>query len=157
MNTLHVSALIIVLYKLFFFSSTAPYAVITYHLISSSPGSGHDLFKVDANTGLVLTKSFLSESTKGCYDLLIEARNPDEPLLNDNATVDICVTDQNQSPLFSQAYYNFSIDENLPSGILKKYMHTLMYIVIIDEHIHRLNFLLYIIIYRLCIGCCVSY
>lgn len=143
MNTLHVSALIIVLYKLFF-SSTAPYAVITYHLISSSPGSGHDLFKVDANTGLVLTKSFLSESTKGCYDLLIEARNPDEPLLNDNATVDICVTDQNQSPLFSQAYYNFSIDENLPSGI-------------IDKNIYGLNFLLYIIIYRLCIGCCVSY
>uniref|UniRef100_A0A1X7VA24 Cadherin domain-containing protein n=1 Tax=Amphimedon queenslandica TaxID=400682 RepID=A0A1X7VA24_AMPQE len=97
-------------------ADTAPYAVITYHLLSSSPGLGHDLFKIDSTSGLILTKSYLSETSKGCYDLLIEARNPDEPLLNDNATVDICITDQNQSPQFSQSFYNFSINENTPAG-----------------------------------------
>ena len=101
----------------------APYAVITYHLISSSPGVGHDLFKIDSTSGLILTKSYLSETNKGCYDLLIEARNPDEPLLNDNATVDICITDQNQSPQFSQSFYNFSISENMPAGIKYSLVH----------------------------------
>lgn len=98
------------------FSIAAPFSIITFHLTSSIPGEGNDLFKVGENTGLLLTKAFLDETTRKCYNLIIEAMNPDAPLLNDNATVYICVTDQNQSPSFDKAYYNFSINENEPAG-----------------------------------------
>lgn len=131
------------------YSLIAPYAVITYHLLSSSPGAGHDLFKIDSTSGLILTKSYLSESSKGCYDLLIEARNPDEPLLNDNATVDICITDQNQSPQFSQSFYNFSINENIPAGI--NYTFSTLCILL---YAHSLYMCIYIYLIELISGVC---
>ena len=104
-----------------FYYISAPNAIITFHLISSSPAIGHDLFKVDQNSGLVLTKSFLDESTRNCYTLLVEARNQYQngPILTDNATVYICVTDQNGGPSFDQSFYEFDINENEPAGIIR--------------------------------------
>ena len=91
------------------------------------PGQGDDLFKIDLNSGLVLTKILLDESTVGCYMLFIEAQNPDAPLLNDNATVQICVTEQfGVNPHFSLASYNFTVVENQPAG---QHIHT-------HTHIH---------------------
>ena len=88
---------------------------IEYYAIGSSPALGLDLFKVDKNSGLVLTKTFLEESSRGCYELMFEARNPDS-LLKDNASGIICITDQNESPAFDQSFYDFNIDENEPAG-----------------------------------------
>ena len=88
---------------------------IEYYVIGSSPASGLDLFKVDKNSGLVLTNTFLEESSRGCYELMFEARNPDS-LLKDNASGIICITDQNESPAFDQSFYDFNIDENEPAG-----------------------------------------
>ena len=92
------------------------------------PGQGDDLFKIDLNSGLVLTKILLDESTVGCYMLFIEAQNPDAPLLNDNATVQICVTEQfGVNPHFSLASYNFTVVENQPAG-QHTHTHTRTYI-----------------------------
>lgn len=94
-----------------FIAILAPNANITFHLLVDD---SNDLFRVDATSGLILTNSYLDEPTKGCYTLIVEARNQylDGPILTDNATVYICVTDQNQSPLFSQAFYNFAVNES---------------------------------------------
>ena len=92
------------------------------------PGQGDDLFKIDLNSGLVLTKILLDESTVGCYLLYIEARNPDAPLLNDNATVQICVTEQfGINPHFSLASYNFTVVENQPAGQQVTHTHACTY------------------------------
>ena len=53
--------------------------------------------------------------------MLVEARNQYQngPILTDNATVYICVTDQNGGPSFDQSFYEFDINENEPAGIIR--------------------------------------
>ena len=85
--------------------------MIAFSLTDSSPAHGLDLFKIDINTGLVLTKTFLEDSDKGCYVLNIKAENPGTNLI-DTGEAKICITDQNESPDFDQSFYNFSIYEN---------------------------------------------
>ncbi len=99
---------------LFFFYSDVN-KVIVFTLTGSSPAHGLDLFKIDADTGLILTKAFLEDTDKGCYSLDLEARNPGTNLV-DTGVAKICVTDQNESPDFDQSFYNFSINENEPAG-----------------------------------------
>lgn len=101
--------------KIYFFFYSDVNKVIVFTLTGSSPAHGLDLFKIDADTGLILTKAFLEDTDKGCYSLDLEARNPGTNLV-DTGVAKICVTDQNESPDFDQSFYNFSINENEPAG-----------------------------------------
>ncbi len=84
---------------------------ISYSITGSTPATGVDHFKINSDTGLILTNDYLDDSTKGCYDLEIVASNPGT-ILKDTAVARICITDQNESPDFDQSFYNFSIYEN---------------------------------------------
>ena len=84
---------------------------ISYSITGSTPVTGLDHFKINSDTGLILTNDYLDDSTKGCYDLNIEASNPGT-ILKDTAEARICITDQNESPDFDQSFYNFTIYEN---------------------------------------------
>jgi hypothetical protein len=95
-------------------NDTSPNNIIRFRIVQSVPGAGTDLFKIDANSGLILTKTTLEESTKGCYNLTVEAYNPDQPTLNDLAIVYACIVDINQSPSFIQSLYDFDVLENEP-------------------------------------------
>lgn len=88
---------------------------ISFSLTGSTPASGLDLFKINGDTGLLLTSTFLDDTTKGCYLLSIEASNP-ETELKDTGEANICITDQNESPDFDKSFYNFTIDENEPAS-----------------------------------------
>ena len=83
-----------------------------------APTPSGTLFRVDAVTGLVITNMQIEETHSDvCYSLTVLAKDQGVPQNTDTATAMICITDQNQSPQFDQAFYTFNISENLPAGI----------------------------------------
>lgn len=88
---------------------------VSFSLTGSAPASGLDLFKINSDSGLLLTNAFLDDSTKGCYLLNIEVNNPGTQL-KDTGEASICITDQNESPDFDKSFYNFTINENEPAS-----------------------------------------
>lgn len=96
-------------------------AEIKFELMGPTPTS---LFRIDADTGLVLTDMAIDESNSDqCYNLTVLAKDGGVPQNMDTATLMICIIDFNDGPQFNQAFYNFSISENLPAGTI----HTLVY------------------------------
>lgn len=90
-------------------------AEIQFELMAPTPSG--TLFRVDAVTGLVITNMEIDEThSDRCYNLTVLAKDQGVPQNTDTATVLICITDQNQSPQFDQAFYAFNISENLPAG-----------------------------------------
>ena len=89
-------------------------AEINFEIMGPTPTS---LFRVDMKTGLVLTVMTVEEShSDQCYNLTVLAKDEGVPQNTATATVMICIIDFNDGPQFNQAFYNFTLPENLPAG-----------------------------------------
>lgn len=80
-------------------------------------GNQHNKFSIDPVTGLVSVIGDIDHERAGEYFLTIEARDGGTPPLSNHATVNITVLDANDNaPVFTQAAYSTSINENAPVG-----------------------------------------
>ena len=89
-------------------SDSPKYAVIRYAIVG---GSGRDLFKVDAKTGILYSLTKFDYEERDQYTLLLRATNPDSSLQS-TTTVNVLITGENEFyPIFVQPVFHFDIPE----------------------------------------------
>ncbi|XP_022692572.1 protocadherin Fat 4-like isoform X3 [Varroa jacobsoni] len=86
-------------------------SVLEYSIIA---GNDDDLFRVDSRTGAITTKQVLDFERKQAYDLLVQVSDGFNTAV---APLTVSVVDINdQQPVFTHNYYNFSVVEELPEN-----------------------------------------
>ncbi|XP_030238562.1 protein dachsous [Drosophila navojoa] len=91
-------------------------AALSYAL-ADTPDTHAQWFQIDAQTGLITTRSHIDCETEPVPQLTVIARDGGQPPLSSTATVLVTIHDVNDNePIFDQSFYNVSVAENEPVG-----------------------------------------
>lgn len=91
-------------------------AVVQFLIVSGDSARQFEVSQFGIAGELILAGA-LDREVRSSYELVVVARNPNNPLQNDTAVVRIEVSDVNDSPpRFDQTLYEFSIPENATVG-----------------------------------------
>lgn len=91
-------------------------SAIIYSLIDT-PDTHSQWFQIDANSGLITTRSNIDCETEPIPKLTIMAKDNGYPQLSSTAMVLVTVHDVNDNePIFDQSFYNVSVAENEAKG-----------------------------------------
>ncbi|MGH0151366.1 UNVERIFIED_CONTAM: hypothetical protein FKN15_020115 [Acipenser sinensis] len=96
--------------------TTEANAAVCYTLL---PGSGHDLFTINSQTGEITTKAVLDREVQDHFSIRVLARDSGLPALSSTATVLCTVLDLNDNtPEFILPTFEITIPENQEPGII---------------------------------------
>ncbi|XP_060647453.1 protein dachsous isoform X2 [Drosophila nasuta] len=91
-------------------------AALSYSL-ADTPDTHAQWFQIDAQTGLITTRSHIDCETEPVPQLTVIARDGGQPPLSSTATVLVTIHDVNDNePIFDQSFYNVSVAENEAVG-----------------------------------------
>ncbi|RXM32921.1 Protocadherin-23 [Acipenser ruthenus] len=91
-------------------------AAVCYTLL---PGSGHDLFTINSQTGEITTKAVLDREVQDHFSMQVLGRDSGLPALSSTATVLCTVLDHNDNtPDFILPTFEIKIPENQDPGII---------------------------------------
>ncbi|NJK83608.1 MAG: cadherin repeat domain-containing protein [Saprospiraceae bacterium] len=79
-------------------------------------GNEADKFQIDASTGQITVKNTLDFETLASYTLTVKVSDNGVPVLNDEASITINVSDVNEAPVVTIA--DFSLPENQTAGVV---------------------------------------
>ncbi|XP_022221546.2 LOW QUALITY PROTEIN: protein dachsous [Drosophila obscura] len=87
------------------------------YALAETPETHAQWFQIDAQTGLITTRSHIDCETEPVPQLTVIARDGGQPALSSTATVLVTIHDVNDNePIFDQSFYNVSVAENEPVG-----------------------------------------
>ncbi len=87
-----------------------------YEIIDGDLTNQFAIAAISVNTSAISVVGLLDRETQSEYELLVVARSPQNPSLNDSATVRIIVSDINEHPQFEAPMFQFSVQENATIG-----------------------------------------
>ena len=91
-------------------------AAVQFLIVSGDSARQFEVTQFGVAGELILAGA-LDREVRSSYDLIVVARNPNNPLQNDSAVIRIEVSDVNDSPpRFEETLYEFSIPENATAG-----------------------------------------
>ncbi|NWX29081.1 PCD23 protein, partial [Notiomystis cincta] len=81
------------------------------------PGPGYEKFKMNSDSGELITTASLDRETQDNFTLVIECHDLGSPARRSTAQLQITVLDENDhSPLFAKSQYQISVTEDLEEG-----------------------------------------
>ncbi|NXV03063.1 PCD23 protein, partial [Cettia cetti] len=81
------------------------------------PGAGYEKFKMNSDSGELVTTASLDRETQDTFTLVIECRDLGSPSRSSTAQICLSVLDENDhSPLFAKTHYQISVTEDLEEG-----------------------------------------